>query len=248
MRLGTLLLAFVVMCTLTGCVATSSSGRPASYHNQMGISYLEEGNYTAALVDLSEAEKMNPDDAVLQYNLGRALTGKHRLDLAEQKFLRAIQLRRNYSEARNDLGVLYLETSRWDNAIQQFKLVKDDLFYARHDHARINLGLAYLGKGDYTAAYEELSAVRAGNPRSPIATVAIGRVLFAQGKTDLAIYEYRKALIIAPQYANAHFYLGLALMKQSRLSAARDSFKEVVKITPDSSNGRAALGYIDLLR
>ncbi len=248
MRLGILLLTLVVMSTLTGCAATSSSGRPAAYHNQMGVSYLEEGNYTAALVDLSEAEKMDPDDAVLQYNIGRALTGKRRLDLAEKKFLRALQLRPNYSEARNDLGVLYLETSRWDNAIQQFKLVKEDLFYPRHDHARINLGLAYLGKGDYTAAYDELSAVRATDPRSPIVTVAIGRVLFAQGKTDQAINEYRKALIIAPQYANAHFYMGLALMKQSRLSAARDSFKEVVKITPDSSNGRAALGYIDLLR
>jgi type IV pilus assembly protein PilF len=248
MRSGTMLSALVVICTLTGCVATSSSGRPVAYHNQMGVSYLEEGNYTAALIDLSEAEKMDPDDAVLQYNMGRALTGKRRLDLAEQKFLLAIQLRKNYSEARNDLGVLYLETSRWDNAIQQFKLVKDDLFYARHDHARINLGLAYLGKGDYAAALDELSAVRSGSPRNPIVTVAIGRVLFAQGKTDQAVYEYRKALIIAPQYANAHFYLGLALMKQSRLSAAREAFKEVVKITPDSSNGRAALGYIDLLR
>lgn len=248
MRSGTLLLVLAIMATLTGCVATSSSGRPASYHYQMGLSYLEERNYTAALIDLSEAEKMDPDNAELQYNLGRALTGKQRLDLAEHKFIQALALRPNYSEARNDLGVLYLETGRWDNAIQQFKAVKDDLFYPRHANARINLGLAYLGKGELNTALDELYAVRASNPSNPIIMVSVGRVLFAQGKTEQAVHEYRRAIIVAPHYANAHFYLGLALMKQSQLSAARDAFKEVVKMAPDSAHGRTALGYVDLLR
>ena len=60
---GTLLTALVAVSTLTGWVATSSSGRPASYHYQMGVSYLEEHNYTAALTDLSEAEKLEPNNA-----------------------------------------------------------------------------------------------------------------------------------------------------------------------------------------
>lgn len=248
MRYGNLLTALVIVSTLTGCVATSSSGRPATYHYQMGVSYLEERNYTAALTDLSEAEKLDPDNAELQYHLGRALTGKRRLDLAEQRFLRALALRPNYSEARNDLGVLYLETSRWDNAIQQFRAVKDDLFYPRHDHALINLSLAYLGKGDYSSAIEELQIVRASDPRNPVVKVSVGRVLFAQGKTQQAVDEYRRAIEIAPDYSHAYFHLGLALMKQSKLSAARDAFKEVVRIAPDSGVGHSAMGYIDLLR
>ena len=248
MRYGTLLTTLVVVSILAGCVATSSSGRPATYHYQMGVSYLEERNYTAALTDLSEAEKLDPNNAELQYNLGRALTGKRRLDLAEQRFLRALALRPNYSEARNDLGVLYLETSRWDNAIQQFRAVKDDLFYPRHDHALINLSLAYLGKGDYSSAMEELQIVRAADPRNPMIKVTVGRVLFAQGKTQQAIDEYRRAIEIAPDYNQAYFHLGLALMKQSQLTAARAAFKEVVRISPDSEIGHTAMGYIELLR
>lgn len=245
---GALLIALVIMSTLTGCVSTSSSGRTASYHYQMGMSNLEERNYTAALVDLTEAEKLDPDNAELEYNLGRALTGKRRLDLAEQKFLRALVLRPNYSVARNDLGVLYMETGRWNNAIQQFKAVKDDLFYPNHSYARINLGLAYMGKGDYSAALEEFSAVRATDPRNPIVKVSIGRVFFAQGKTEQAIHEYLTAIKIAPEYIQAYYHLGLAQMKQSQLSEARASFKEVVKLAPDSEVGHAAMGYIDLLR
>ncbi len=248
MRPVTTLLVLAAVAALSGCASKSATGKPASYHYQMGVSYLEERNFTAALTDLSEAEKLDPNNPELQYNLGRTLVGKRRLDLAERKFLRALALKPNYSEARNDLGVLYLETGHWDNAIQQFRAVKDDLFYPNHEHATINLGLAYLGKTDYTAALEEFSSARAANPRNPIVRASIGRVLFAQGKTEQAVQEYRKALEIAPEYASAHYHLGLALMKLSKLSAARDAFKEVVRIAPDTELGRLATGYVDLLR
>lgn len=253
MRCGVLLTIPACLLVLAGCAASNSSisptsSKPASYHYQMGVSYLEERNYTAALIDLTEAEKQDPDNAELQYQLGRALTGKRRLDLAEQRFLRALALRPKYSEARNDLGVIYLETGKWDSAIQQFKMVKDDLFYPNHDYAVINLGIAYLGKGDYAKAIEELQVIRVNAPRNPVARVALGRVFFAKGETDKAIEEYRRALEVAPDYANAHFNLGLALMKQSKLAAARAAFKEVVRIVPDSEIGRTSIGYMDLLR
>lgn len=248
MRIELQLVTLAMTVTLAGCAVTSPSGRPSAYHYQMGLSYLEERNFTAALTELTEAEKMEQNNPELQYNLGRALVGRRRLDLAEQKFLKALALRPKYSEARNDLGVLYLETGRWDNAIQQFKAVKDDLFYPQPEFAQINLGLAYLGKGDYPAAMAEFNAIQAINPRNPIVRVSIGRVLFAQGQTERAIAEYRRALEIAPEYANGHYQLGLALMKQSRLTEARESFKEVARIVPDSEIGRAAMGYVDLLR
>lgn len=242
------LLLLPLLCIVAGCAATSATGKPAAYHYQMGISYLEERNYTAALVELTEAEKHDPGNAELQYQLGRALIGKQRLDLAEQRFLRALSLRPAYSEARNDLGVIYLEMGRWDGAIQQFRMVKDDLFYPQHDHAVINLGLAYLGKGEYGKALEELESLRAAAPRNPIVRVAIGRVRFAQGDLERAIDEYQRALEMAPNYAAAHFHLGLALMKQSKQAAAGASFGEVVRIAPDTEIGRTALRYLELLR
>ena len=80
-------------------------------------------------------------------------------------------------------------------------------------------------------------AKRRGSPRG-----------LSWGVTRKEREEYRKALEIAPEYASAHYHLGLALMKLSKLSAARDSFKEVVRIAPDTELGRLATGYVDLLR
>lgn len=243
----TLLLVAAFSLLLGGCTTLSSTGKTASYHFQMGLSYLGEMNYTAALQELLEAEKLDADNPEVLYNLGLAYLGKRRPDLAVPKFTRAVNLKPSYSAARNDLGVALLELKQWDQAIQQFKVVKDDLLYAQHEYARINLGLAYLGKGDYPKALEELQAVRSIAPRNPVVYVAIGRVLAAQDKTQQAIAEFRRALEIYPDYAQAHYHLGLALMKNDLL-AARRAFKEVIRIAPEAEISRSAQEYLELLK
>lgn len=242
-----LLLALALPLLLNGCTTTSPAGKTAAYHQQMGAMHLGERNYTAALQELLEAEKLDSNNPELMYNLGLAYLGKRRPDLAEPKFLRAIRLRPNYSTARNDLAVTYMELKRWDQAIQQLKLVKDDLLYEQHDNAVINLGLAYLGQGEYDKALDELNNARASLPRNPVVRVAIGRVLAAQEKTSQAVAEFRRALEFYPDYPMAHYHLGLILMK-SDLTAARHAFREVVRLAPDAEISRNAQEYLELLR
>jgi len=244
----TLLLLLVIAGCATGREQQLGKNNPGAYHYQMGLSYLGERNYTSALVELTEAEKYDPDNPELLYNLGMAYIGKRRPDLAEQRLQKAIMLKPNNSAARNDLGVAYLELKRWDSAIQQFKIVKDDIFYENNENATINLGLAYLGKGDYPKALEELRAVAAGNPRNPVVHLSLGRVWFAMDKTDQAITAYKKALSIFNDYGAAHYYIGLAYLKLNNVSAARASFKEAVRIIPETDQGRSSMEYLDLLK
>lgn len=243
---------FLLLLIIAGCATGRDQqlgkNNPGAYHYQMGLGYLGERNYTGALVELTEAEKFDPDNPELLYNLGLAYIGKKRPDLAEQRLQRALILRPNYTTARNDLGVAYLELKRWDNAIQQFKIVKDDIFYENSENAIINLGLAYLGKGDYHKAMEELRGVAAGNPRNPVIHVSLGRVLFAMDKTAQAVAEYKKALDIFPEYGDAHYYLGLAYLKLNNVAAARIAFKNTVRIVPETERGHSALEYLELLK
>src|SRR5690349_21681619 len=110
------LLTLAMAACATGSNRQLGASNQAAYHYQMGLSNLGERNYTGALVELTEAERLDPDNPEVLYNLGMAYIGKKRPDLAEQKLQRAILLRPNYSVARNDLGVAYLEMKRWDNA------------------------------------------------------------------------------------------------------------------------------------
>jgi type IV pilus assembly protein PilF len=229
------------------CVSTDASKR-ASYHYQMGLSYLGEDNATGALVEFTQAEKFDPDNPELQNNLGLAYFRKNRYDLAEQKFLRAIDLKPEFTEARNNLGLNYLRMKRWDDAILQFKLVTEDIFYQNQEMAYVNLGIAYLDKGEYPKALATLRSAVSSYPRNPIARVYLGKAYFTLDKVDQAIGEYRKAVELDKEYANAHYQLALAYLKVKDNRAALISFKEVLRIAPNSDIGRLSREYIELLR
>jgi tetratricopeptide (TPR) repeat protein len=86
------------------------------------------------------------------------------------------------------------------------------------------------------------------NPRYPVVYLSLGRVMFAMGNSEKAIVEYNKAIEIYRDYGAAHYYLGQAQMKLNNLDAARTAFKDAVRLVPDTDVGRAALGYLDLLK
>ena len=236
------------MLLFSGCALNQAAKNRSLYHYQMGQSFYAENNFTGALVEFSEAEKLSPKDPALLNDLGLTYFRKGRFDLAEAKYLRAIALKPDFSEARNNLGVNYLEMKRWDDAISQFKTVQDDLFYQGQDNTTINLGLAYLGKGDNQQALTLLRAAASKNPSDPRTRLHLGRVYFALDKTELAIGEYRKALELNGSYANAYFNLGLAQVKLKESAAARRAFQEVIRIAPDSEIGQLSREYLDLLK
>lgn len=243
-----ILLLLPLFLSMTACAMSEASKKQASYHYQMGLSYLGENNITGALVELTEAEKLDPEDPELQFNLGRAYFLKGRYDIAEHKFLKAIALKPPFSEASYNLGMTYLQMRRWDDAIYRFKTVTEDIFYQNQDMATINLGIAYLGKEDYPKALATLRSAVKSFPRNPIAKVYLGQAYLKLDKVELAIMEFDKALEINRDYANAHYNLALAYIKAKNNHAAVAAFKEVVRISPDSELGRHAREYIDLLK
>lgn len=241
-------LSLLTICCLTAACTSNAARTQASFHYQMGLSYLGENNITGALVELTEAEKITPDDPDLLNKLALAYFYKKKYDLAEQRYLKALKIKPDFSEARNNLGVNYLQMTRWDDAIRQFKLVAEDIFFRDHEQANINLGLAYLGKGDYQSALTTMRSVIINNPRNIFGRVHLGRIYFAMDKTDLAIGEYKKALDINKDFAMAHYQLALAYLKVKDNPQALTAFKEVLRLVPESEIGQLSREYLDMLK
>ena len=67
--------------------------------------------------------------------------------------------------------------------------------------------------------------------RKPTTTSA--SALLQKGRVDEAIAHYQKALQIKPDYAEAHYNLGIALQQKGRMDEAITHYQKALEIKPD---------------
>jgi type IV pilus assembly protein PilF len=93
--------------------------------------------------------------------------------------------------------------------------------------AAINLGEAYMGGGNYTAALGELLKAEKLNPNDPILHNDLGLVYMAKEKVDMAVVHFEKAVQLKPDYSLAKNNLGSAYLVQKKWDKAIVVLKEV---------------------
>ena len=168
----------------------------AMYHN-LAIGLVAKGEYVRAvllykraLVYTADREKTLVRMADVRVAFGNQLEQENRLDEAYEMYYAAVQEVPDHTPAQVNLGWQYHRRGQFDDAIEQYQAV---LEREANSHARFNLGLAFLAKGDvprataaYAAAVEEFGAAEGQ---------AIGAVedLYSLMDTDLRTAAHRIA-------------------------------------------------------
>ena len=157
---------------------------------------------------------LSPDvmRAITETNLGTALVESGRLQDAEARYRRAIEIRPDYAPAYNNLGVALRAQGRLDEAIRTY----EDGLRVRKEYPTLHANLA---KASYDAGTAQLEA----------------------GRLNEAVNAFEIALRQQPQYAEAHNNLGIALGSQGKLNAAIAEFEEALRIRQDYEDARRNL-------
>ncbi len=93
----------------------------------------------------------------------------------------------------------------------------------------------------------ELQAAAATNPRSFVARMAVGQVLFAEGRLTEAAAHLEAALDLFPQYGGAdgaHWFLGRIREQRGDTAVAISHFRELLLLNESHYDGRVALGEL----
>ena len=234
---GMILLATAAAIFCYACAGQNphENRRLADSKRSIGEAYMRQGDYTSALRELAEAEKLDPDNAFTQHDLGLCFREKNRMGEALAHLKKAVSLKPSYTPARNSLGRVYLEMGQTDKAIAIFKEITKDALYATPHFPLANLGLAYYKKGDYTKALEYYHRALKLEPNFVFALHGVGATYLAMKKGRLALDYLGRALKLAPKVAQIHFEYAEANLLVGNIAQARISYENALDIASPES-------------
>jgi tetratricopeptide (TPR) repeat protein len=119
-------------------------GNDARGYNNLGMVRLQQGNVADALTNFQRAERIDPNNPDINYNLGLVALINGNLDQAEQFFGKAAGTGADLNQA---LGTLYTKTGEYTRARTSFA-----------ETASNNAALLQILNSDYNAARRTLSA------------------------------------------------------------------------------------------
>ena len=113
-----------------------------------------------------------------------------------------------------------------------------------------SFGCALFEKGQLDEAITHLKEAVRISPKFALARSNLGKVFLKQGKVNEAIVCFKEVLRIRKDLSevrkdlpDAHYYLGLAKVKQERHDDAITHFSEALRLKPDYINAHLHLGY-----
>ncbi len=117
-----------------------------------------------------------------------------RLEEAEEHVRRALELKEDYREARNTLGVILVHRKAYDDAISVLKPLSEDMLYRTPENAWGNLGWAYLESGSFDEAIDALRRSVAAQPSFCVGNLRLGLAFEKSGRFRESLDAYSMAL------------------------------------------------------
>lgn len=246
-----ILFLFLISIILTACVSFPSEDRElAKMHLQVGTSHLQSGNYPQALSELLTAETLDDNDPVIQNNLGLAYFLRERLDLAELHIRNALNIKKDYSDARNNLSRILIERGQYPEAIIEAQIVIQDLTFPNPEKPLVNLGTAYFKLGNYDEARKKFLKAIEFRRDHCLANSYYGRSLFELKDYKRASEALDRAVGFCQrsQFDEPHYYSALAYFELGQREKSEARFEEMIKLYPQGKFIDKAKNMLETIR
>jgi Flp pilus assembly protein TadD len=201
----------------------------------------------------------NPNSWMANQNYGGLLVEQGRLDEAESRLRRVIELNPDHVEARLRLAAIATSRNQLDDAERWFREAlaiqppypPGTPFYQETavPHVRFAIWLADQGRTDEAIAeYHRALGIAPGYPlaKANLANLhnRIGVSLFQSGKVGDAIAHFREAVAVHPESPEAHNSLGVALAAAGKREAAERAYRTALSLRPDFEPARRNLARL----
>ncbi len=227
------------LVALSALVLAACGGSEASLFRKAQIA-ADKGEFEKAIRYYSTIIKNNPDNYAayasralayerLEYKDAEELE-KNRI-AAERDYLNTIRLNYRRPEIYNNLGALYIDQGKYQDAIVNLNQALE--LRPTYFMALVNQGVAKSRSNQIGAALVDFAKAEELNPNAPLLYLNRGLALFAAGYYQQAAEDFSQLMEMQPQNPRPYLERGRAFMKMEYYQNAMNDFQQAIALKPD---------------
>ena len=177
--------ALLIAGLLAGCVSADGTKAlkredpteaAAKTNIQLGLAYLQQGNYPLAKEKLERSLKQNPKDADVHTGLGLLYDRTNEPKLADKHFREALRLAPDRPELSNNYAIYLCKNGRVDEGVERFTTVAVNKYYRTPEVALSNAGVCLKDAKRFDEAQKNFATAIKARPNYAEATVQLARL------------------------------------------------------------------------
>lgn len=213
----------------------------------LAIDHLNDGKPDAALRSLGGALRLNPNNAEAHFYVAKAYEMQnHPAEAYIKEYRKAIELKPDYAEARQGLGIALYQLKDYEGARREFeKMIEiEPLDVSAHN----NLGLLYVDMKRYGDAEIYFKRAIELMPDYDFALNNLGKMYFDQGRWTESKVTLERSLSVNPKSAKVHSLLAQIAEKQKDKKKAMDLWQKAIALGLEGEGLREAQSRLDALK
>jgi len=212
----------------------------AGAHYHLGVALWNADQHPRGLTELQTAAQLDPKNFDYLFRLGSAYQRTGDLAGAVDAFGKAVAIDPANDTVHNTYAFLLIDTRQADRGIEESRKVLEH--NPKDTNALMNIGYAYLKKGEFDLAEKTYREVLAIDADSPAAHYDLGIALKSEDQLDAAKKEFAEAIRLDPSLAQAHYSMGITDWQLADFAGLADEMRAAIKVSPDYAEAHYMLG------
>ena len=240
--------AILTASLLIGCVSSDGSKAlkredpteaAAKTNIQLGIAYLQQGNYTVAREKLERSLKQDPKDPDVHTTLGLLYDRTGEPKLADKHYQQALKLAPDNPDVSNNYAIYLCKRGRVDEGVERFSAVAANKYYRTPEVALTNAGVCLRNAKRLDEAQAKFIGAIKLRPDYSEATVQLANLHIERGQVPEArkvVDSYLGAFRPKPDV----LFAAVTVARAAKDKMSEEKYSRALRLEfPDSAQARA---------